>query len=75
MSEAARTEHELEQASIPPSGVATVTPFAELSPLMLVGIDTNQANHLLWTAGWTTLADNGLSTSSIVGDLTPPSAS
>ncbi|PWV98848.1 hypothetical protein DFR52_104138 [Hoeflea marina] len=33
-----------------PSGEPAIVPFAELSRLMLVGIDANQGNHLLWTA-------------------------
>jgi hypothetical protein len=50
MTEAARTEIELEEGAFLPSGDPKITPFAELSRLMLVGIDTNQSNNLLWTA-------------------------
>lgn len=50
MSETARTEIELEDGVIFPGGEPTVTPFAELSRLMLVGIDRGQDNHILWTA-------------------------
>lgn len=49
MSDAARTEHELEDGAFLP-GDSDETPFAELSRLMLVGIDANQDNHILWTA-------------------------
>lgn len=51
MSERAVTEVEASQDSIVRSGAEpAITPFAELSRLMLVGIDSNQNNNLLWTA-------------------------
>ncbi|MEQ8827652.1 MAG: hypothetical protein RIC82_07745, partial [Parvibaculum sp.] len=50
MSDAVRTEIELEEGAFLPSGEPTLTPFAEISRLMLLGIDANQGNKILWTA-------------------------
>lgn len=50
MSDAVRTEHELVEGAFLPSGEPTLTPFAEYSRLMLLGIDANQDNRILWTA-------------------------
>lgn len=50
MSDAARTEIDLHEDAILPASNPEVTPFAELSRLMVIGIDANQENHLLWTA-------------------------
>ncbi|WP_422372778.1 hypothetical protein [Hoeflea sp.] len=50
MSDAVRTELDLVEGAFLPSGEPGLTPFAELSRLMLVGIDANQDNHILWTA-------------------------
>lgn len=48
MSDAARTEQKLEEGAFLPGD--DFTPFAEFSRLMLVGIDSGQHNHILWTA-------------------------
>ncbi|MDF1606910.1 hypothetical protein PZ897_01835 [Hoeflea sp. YIM 152468] len=50
MSDAARTEIDLHEDAILPANNPEITPFAELSRLMVIGIDSNQENHLLWTA-------------------------
>lgn len=51
MSDAERTEIDLEDdAVLPGDGDPEITPFAELSRLMVIGIDVNQGNKLLWTA-------------------------
>jgi hypothetical protein len=50
MSDAVRTEIELVEGASLPSGEAVLTPFAEFSRLMLLGIDLNQDNHIVWTA-------------------------
>ena len=50
MSDAVRTEIELEEGAFLPSGEPVLTPFAEISRLMLLGIDANQGNKILWTA-------------------------
>ncbi|WP_139112648.1 hypothetical protein [Hoeflea olei] len=49
MSEAATTEAPGDTATVPGQQPA-IAPFAELSRLMLVGIDANQGHHILWTA-------------------------
>ncbi|MGJ8570398.1 MAG: hypothetical protein ACSHXI_06835 [Hoeflea sp.] len=50
MSDAIRTEIDLHEDAILPANNPEITPFAELSRLMVIGIDSNQDNHLLWTA-------------------------
>lgn len=50
MSDAVRSEHDLVEGASLPSGEPSLTPFAEFSRLMLVGIDSGQNNHILWTA-------------------------
>jgi hypothetical protein len=50
MSDAVRTEIELVEGASLPSGEPVLTPFAEFSRLMLLGIDLNQDNHIVWTA-------------------------
>jgi hypothetical protein len=50
MTEAPRTEIELEEGAFLPGAEPGKTPFAELSRLMVVGLDVNQGNRALWTA-------------------------
>tara|TARA_R110002020_G_scaffold40118_2_gene118665 strand:+ start:10384 stop:11661 length:1278 start_codon:yes stop_codon:yes gene_type:complete len=50
MSDAARVEIDLHENAILPARNPEVTPFAEMSRLMMIGIDANQQNNLLWTA-------------------------
>ncbi|MEM8696426.1 MAG: hypothetical protein AAGE05_10435 [Pseudomonadota bacterium] len=50
MSDTARTEIELEDDALLPANDDTVTPFAELSRLMVIGIGADEGNKLVWTA-------------------------
>ncbi|WP_299866470.1 hypothetical protein [uncultured Hoeflea sp.] len=50
MSDAARTEIDLHEDAILPANNPEITPFAELSRLMVIGLDVNQGNRALWTA-------------------------
>ncbi|MEQ8480948.1 MAG: hypothetical protein RIC18_09835 [Hoeflea sp.] len=50
MSDAVRTEIELEEGAFLPSGEPVLTPFAEISRLMLLGIDGDRNNNIVWTA-------------------------
>lgn len=68
MSDAARTEIDLHEDAILPANNPEITPFAELSRLMVIGLDVNQGNKALWTAQtepngpwsgiWTAINDN-----------------
>ncbi|WP_306050763.1 hypothetical protein [Oceaniradius stylonematis] len=69
MSDAERTEIDLEdETGLPAAGELEETPFAELSRLMVVGLDVNQGNKPMWTAQtapngpwsgtWATINDN-----------------
>ncbi|MCA1299081.1 hypothetical protein [Stappia indica] len=60
MSDAERTEIELEEDAFLPQGAPAETPFAELSRLMVIAIDVNAGDTLSWNAqpapngAWTT---------------------
>lgn len=41
---------ELQKGASLPGGATSTTPFIQISRLMLVEIDSNQSNHILWTA-------------------------
>ncbi|SDU48341.1 hypothetical protein [Stappia sp. ES.058] len=72
MTEALRTEIELEDGATLPGDERSETPFAELSRLMVIGIDSSIGNKLAWRAqvspngpwsnGWTAINDDTYAT-------------